>query len=170
MPPLVLHIDQAHPSDFDAVVNLYGDTARWLHERGIQQWPYPLPKAFHTLIQHELAAGELYFARTEKDPEPIGALYLRWSEDALWPKGGAQSGYLYGLAVHPRARGWGVGSELLAWVGDYAKRQGCTHLRLDCLASNPRLRQYYEAQGFAQRGLATMAEHDLALYEKRIGP
>ncbi len=170
MRPLELSINQAYASDFDSVFSLYSDSARWLQEKGIQQWPYPLPRAFCTLIRSELASGDLYLAQTETEPEPIGAFYLRWSEGALWPNDGTQSGYLYGLAVHPRARGWGVGSELLAWVGDYAKRQGCSHLRLDCLAANLKLRQYYEAQGFTQHGLATAAEYDLALYEKRIGP
>jgi hypothetical protein len=38
-------------------------------------------------------------------------------------------------------------------------------VRLDCLASNGRLRQYYEEQGFSYRGEVTDQDYAAVLYE-----
>jgi len=52
-------------------------------------------------------------------------------------------------------------------------QQGCGRarkvkrfLRLDCLASNARLRRYYEDLGFVYRGQLTSGEYVGALYER----
>lgn len=46
----------------------------------------------------------------------------------------------------------GVGAQLLDWAAEETIRQGRHFLRLDCVATNRRLRSYYEAAGFQARG------------------
>jgi GNAT superfamily N-acetyltransferase len=58
------------------------------------------------------------------------------------------------MAVRRRAAG--LGSVILAWAADVARQRGGGALRLDCVASNRRLRTYYEAAGFAHRGDVTV--------------
>ena len=63
----------------------------------------------------------------------------------------------------------------------YNAQQGGESLRLDCVASNGRLRAYYEAAGFVHRGDATVAGAPgqrldegpvtvVSRYEQRLGP
>jgi hypothetical protein len=42
-------------------------------------------------------------------------------------------------------------------VADFARRHDCDSLRLDCVASNDRLRAYYERAGFVYRGDAAVS-------------
>ena len=58
--------------------------------------------------------------------------------------------YLHRMAV--RRTEAGLGPVILAWAADIARQHDCDALRLDCVASNGRLRAYYEAAGFACRG------------------
>jgi hypothetical protein len=51
----------------------------------------------------------------------------------------------------------GLGSVILGWAAGVARQQGREALRLDCVASNRRLRAYYEAAGFVHRGDVTVA-------------
>jgi hypothetical protein len=78
----------------------------------------------------------------------VGTLVLDWS-DPLWPDD-ATAGYLHRLAVRRQAAG--LGSDLLMWAVQEVVRRDRLFLRLDCVASNRRLRGYYEAAGFEHRG------------------
>ena len=51
----------------------------------------------------------------------------------------------------------GLGAVILGWAARIARQQGREALRLDCVASNGRLRAYYEAAGFVHRGDVTVA-------------
>lgn len=163
-----LRIRQAHVKELGQVLRLYNDTAHWLVKQGIEQWPYPVPHAFSQHIEDELTHGEVYLARLSSDPNPVGVAYLRWTKHELWPDDEAHAGYLYGLAVHPRVRGRAIGTALLTWLAKYVKRQGRAYVRLDCLATNKKLRQYYRDQGFYLHGLASLSDFDRALYEKQL--
>lgn len=70
--------------------------------------------------------------------------------DPVWSDVDGNAAYVHRMAVSRRERG--LGAVILAWVKEFARQQGCDTLRLDCVASNERLRGYYEAAGFAYRG------------------
>jgi hypothetical protein len=61
------------------------------------------------------------------------------------------------LRQHATCTGWqlgelsrtkGIGPRIISWVEDYVRRNGCSHLKLDCDAMNPFIIAYYEARGF----------------------
>jgi hypothetical protein len=58
------------------------------------------------------------------------------------------------IAVRRQAAG--LGAVILGWAAAVARERDLEALRLDCVASNGRLRAYYEAAGFAHRGDATV--------------
>ena len=87
--------------------------------------------------------------------------------------------YVHRMAVRRSAAGLGV--VILGWAAGVARQQGGESLRLDCVASNGRLRAYYEAAGFVHRGDATVAGAPgqrldegpvtvVSRYEQRLGP
>lgn len=53
-----------------------------------------------------------------------------------------------GIAVHPQARGQGVGTHLFAALFAFAVERAYKRIRLDVVNSNPRARQLYERLGF----------------------
>ncbi len=56
--------------------------------------------------------------------------------------------YLETMAVHPRARGRGVGGALLRFADGEARRRGRRSLSLYCIASNARAHALYERSGY----------------------
>ena len=65
-----------------------------------------------------------------------------WGEDAS-----ESSLYLHRLALHPATMRKGLGANLLTWITQLAAN-GQKNLRLDCVADNPRLNQFYQRNGF----------------------
>ena len=53
-----------------------------------------------------------------------------------------------GIAVHSKARGMGVGSQLLEEIREYAKQHGYNRVRLDVIDTNPKAKKLYERMGF----------------------
>jgi ribosomal protein S18 acetylase RimI-like enzyme len=58
--------------------------------------------------------------------------------------------YVYTVASLMRPESRGVGRSLITWAVDRARELGVSYLRLDCWASNPLLRAYYENLGFEE--------------------
>jgi GNAT superfamily N-acetyltransferase len=72
------------------------------------------------------------------------------------------------LAIRSDMHGQGLGAQILTWAALKAQREGKRFVRLDCLASNARLRQYYEEQEFVYRGQFTSGEYVAAKYERPL--
>lgn len=53
-----------------------------------------------------------------------------------------------GIFVTEAARGRGIGTALLAAVGEHARAEGCGSVRLDVIDTNPRARALYLREGF----------------------
>lgn len=64
-----------------------------------------------------------------------------------------EAGYVHGLMVHPGRRGTGLGRSLLVWAEDQMRASGRRVARVDCVASNERLRAYYNSLGYAECGV-----------------
>lgn len=60
---------------------------------------------------------------------------------------------IFGFAVHPAARGRGIGSRLLAAAEDVARRRGTRKLMLRVLSHNEVARRLYERHGFVVEGV-----------------
>jgi GNAT superfamily N-acetyltransferase len=100
--------------------------------------------------------------------EVVGTITLQWSDRMFWGETPQDAGYIHKLAVRPAYTGRGVGLQLLRWAEKQASVAGRRSLRLNCLASDRGLCDYYEEAGFKhirnvieQRGLAS-------LYEKKL--
>ena len=89
---------------------------------------------------------------------------LLW-EDAYWATAQGAAGYVHSFALCNDACGYGIGQQILGWIGDYLRDQQRQYLRLDCIASNGRLCRYYEEQGFRYQGQVVDGDYTLALYE-----
>ena len=56
------------------------------------------------------------------------------------------------VIILPEYRSKGVGKELMLWVYDYGKSQGCIASELNCYLSNTKGQEFWEAEGFKAIG------------------
>jgi GNAT superfamily N-acetyltransferase len=150
--------------DLDTVLEILDDAARWVVSQGWDGWK---PGSFsRQTILEQLERGEVYLGKI--GGETIGTITLQWSDRMFWGEVPQDAGYIHKLAVKRAHAGREVGLQLLRWAERRALSAGKRYLRLNCLASDRGLCNYYERAGFEhvrniieQRGLASF-------YEKRL--
>lgn len=140
---------RASPSQLDDVLTILDEAARWLQARGVVQWPSRFEPSW---VEGAIGRGETWLAR-------VGATACATvtldGADSVWDGLAGRALYVHRMAV--RRQSAGVGAAVLAWAAGVARERGLEALRLDCVASNDRLRAYYEAAGFIHRGDVTVA-------------
>src|SRR6185312_15161044 len=162
-----LSIEQARPSDLDSVIDILEEAASWLASRGIDQWrqgSFLGPR--YDSIADQVYRGEVYLAIL--DGEPVGTLTLQWEDKKFWGDVSEDAIYVHRIAIRRAYAGKGLGLRLLQWAESMVAKAGKTYLRLDCMAENAALCEYYERAGFECRGEIQGKGWRGRLYEKRI--
>jgi ribosomal protein S18 acetylase RimI-like enzyme len=156
---------QARLADLDVVVSMLEEAARWMVRRGIEGWT---PDGFsRERIAVLIESGEMYLAVL--DGRPAGTFALQWSDRETWGDVPDDAGYIHGLAIRREFAGAGLGREMLRRAEQMVSLSEREYLRLDCVADNKALNEYYRRAGFAYRGSAEVRGLAVALYEKRVG-
>jgi len=161
----LLKVVAAKPGELETVMGILAEASADLVKRGVQQWPSPPPPALWRLIEQHITLGQVYLARLAGSGELAGTVRFTWRYESVWPEDPDSAGYVHTLAIRPALRGRQLGVALLAWAAGHVRAYPRRLLRLDCMASGQRLRQYYERLGFADRGLAAIDGYELARYE-----
>lgn len=137
---------QATSGDLASVLSILDEAAGWLRSRSIEQWP----DRFETdWVARSVAAGETWLFDGDR-----ATVTLDFT-DELWAGEPGPAAYVHRLAVRRSASG--LGGRVLDWCEAQARQAGCASLRLDCVATNAELRDYYERRGFTFAGLASVA-------------
>ena len=160
-----LEVRGARAQDLDAVVTMLEEAARWMVSRKIEGWT---PDGFsRDRIADLIESGEMYLAVF--DGEPVGTFALQWSDRETWGNVPDDAGYVHGLAIRRDFAGMGLGRELLGRAEHMVSRSNRTYLRLDCVADNGALNEYYRRAGFGYRGRTVVRGLAVSLYEKEVG-
>jgi ribosomal protein S18 acetylase RimI-like enzyme len=108
--------------------------------------------------------------------ELVGTLRLLLREPIVWPEVTEDDAvYVYNLAVKRTWTGHELGRRMLELANDRAVSLGRKCVRLDCVADNAFLRDYYTRAGFEERGEvaarfpAPVGTLQLRRYEKSAG-
>ncbi|MDQ3862993.1 MAG: GNAT family N-acetyltransferase [Actinomycetota bacterium] len=142
-------------------MSILEEASWWLLSRGIDQWT---PGSFsRRRIAGRIEAGEMYLA--EIAGQAVGTFALQWSDEETWSRVPDDAGYVHGLAIRRDYSGVGVGRELLRRAESLAAKSGKRYLRLDCVAENRGLNDYYQRAGFGYRGRALVRGLEVSLYE-----
>ncbi|HEX9057360.1 MAG TPA: GNAT family N-acetyltransferase [Ktedonobacterales bacterium] len=157
-----MRITRAEPGDERAIVEIDLDVRQWLLSRDID--PGQPPRPIEDIVADRVAAGQVYLASIGGDP--VATVTLLWEDPESWGDVPNDAVYVHGLAVRRAAAGNGIGRALLDWAARTAVAAGRAHVRLDCMASNPALRDYYVRTGFTYRGDVTLGRYTLSRYEK----
>ncbi|MFP3990899.1 N-acetyltransferase [Streptomyces sp. E11-3] len=160
-------------ADLALLVGLYDDAARWMIGHGIDQWKPGEKDTDH--FRRWIRQGEVWLAEAveEAAEEAVGGWELWWEDVPAWGEQPPVAGYVHRLMTSSSAPA-GTGRVLLDAAERRIAAAGRPLARLDCLATNPRLRAYYEEAGYAVVGEQTAKEgaggdtYGVILLEKRL--
>ncbi len=157
----------ARPEDMPIVAAILDEASVWLESRGLECWPRPFPAA---TLEGDLARGASYVAWD--GDVAAGTFSLYRTDPAFW---GERPEDLpgYALYLHKLAtrRGRpGLGRAMVELAESMARDEGAACIRLDCVAANAAIRDYYERAGYECRGVVDVAflNWPAALYEKAL--
>jgi len=157
-----LKIRQAMQRDIDTVVDILGEAARWLENRGMAMWQEN--ELSPEVIAAEVNSGLFFLA--EWDGEPAGTIRYQLEDPLFWPEVKRHdSAFIHRLAVRRRFAGGDVSSALILWSISHTQKLNRRFLRLDSEVFRPRLRAIYERIGFRFHSYKQVGPYHVARYE-----
>ena len=158
----------AEPGDAEALVDMRDSAAAWMLAEGISQWrPGEVGLRWYRRL---IAAGSVWVLRSDGGSLAASVCVL-WDDPTVWGELSEPAGYIHGLMIERQRAGRGLGVAVLAWAEAHIAANGRPIARLDCVATNTRLRSYYEAAGYSlvrTREYPDQRWSPSALFEKRI--
>ncbi|OJG73243.1 hypothetical protein RV12_GL000650 [Enterococcus quebecensis] len=153
---LIMKLKEVTTAETQIVMSILKETAEWLKDRGSNQWSEVLQGE----DKHELAKAvereEVFFFYNNEN-ELVG-MVAAWKKPTTWDKllwAGyglhPNSRYIHRVIIRPVYRGKGYGKELLSALKIRFEGEA-DMLRLDCLASNHKLVQFYGENEFTNIG------------------
>jgi len=162
-----LEIVRAGGGDLDVVLAILDGAAEWLVSKGVVG-PWRPGSFSRQAFAIQLDRGEVYVAKLGE--ETAGTITLQWSDELFWPGAPSDALYVHKMAVHPVYHGREFGIQMLEWAGRMAKIAGKKFVRLDCLATNMKIREYYEKAGFIHVNDVMVAGWKASNYQKNLDP
>lgn len=112
----------------------------------------------------DIANGQFFLA--EVCGEAAGTVKFQREDPLFWPDlPSGDAAYVHRLAVRRRFAGGAVSLALLRYAAARTWQDGRRFLRLDCEASRPRLRAFYERVGFRHHSDRQIGPYFVARYE-----
>jgi GNAT superfamily N-acetyltransferase len=160
-----VRIIRAQQGELNAVLEILEEASRWLSSKGLETrwWPSP---AFRQIIKDDIERGEVYVAKGVGGI--VGTITLQWSDRKFWGDLPPDAGYVHKLAIKRSYGGQHLGLRILQWAETKTRAEGKRYLRLDCLASNKTIREYYEKAGFIHIRDTLSPGWKASLYEKKL--
>ena len=155
-------IQQAMSQEAELVAEILTEAAQWLQRAGMRMWRED--ELSSVRISADVAGGFFFIAR--RLGEPAGTVKFQLEDPDFWPDvQRPDAAYVHRLAVRRRHAGTGVSTALLVWAVERARNLGRNRLRLDCEASRPRLRSFYESFGFVHHINRPVGPYFVSRYE-----
>jgi len=158
--------------DCDIAIEIMHNVGKWLVESGLNPEEYWLPENMNReyLLKH-VEPNEFYVILV--DDKPAASVVLQenqrnqsWeSVDKDNPK---HALYIHWIAVNREFSGKGLPKIVLDLAINEAKRRGYKLIRLDTIASQPKLRKVYDDLGFIAVHIGDGEFADTVFYEMKI--
>ena len=155
-------IRQATPRDIEVVSDILKEAARWLEQAGAPLWQQE--ELEPASIGADVRAGLFFLA--EHSGKAAGTVKFQLEDPLFWPDVPPQeAAYIHRLAVRRAYAGTGLSATLLRWAVERAQALRLRYLRLDCVASRPRLRAVYERLGFEHHSDRQVGPYFVSRYQ-----
>jgi len=138
---------------------------------GFDNWrkPYPLDRlradarerAVYAVYEQETLVATFTLADRPVQPYDDPSIWARPDDPAI---------YVNRLAVSPGAQGRGIGAWCMRWIERKTARSARRAVRLDALAANQRLLDFYFALGYEERGRRSHGGYEFACLELEVEP
>lgn len=162
-------ICQATSEHFEAMLNIFLETAEWLRSKGIRQWGHFVDGYGRDDITASIDSGSAYVVL--QGDTVIGTVCVliepeEWDHH-IWPDTNLEdSVMIHRLAVSRDFAGMGIGKHIITWVENGLQFPSAKkYIRLDCVGDNEKLNAYYVSQGFEKVGSTDGHSN----YQKEIG-
>ncbi|MBO0889245.1 GNAT family N-acetyltransferase [Candidatus Bathyarchaeota archaeon] len=165
MTPAQLRISKADPSSLDTVLAILDEATVRLLKNGMPT-AWEAGKFSRQAFLDQIEKGEVHIAFVGS--EAAGTFILQWSDLLWWGERPDEAGYIHKFAIKPSFAGKGLGVEMVKWAEATAKKAGKKFLRLNCMADDRKIRDYYERLGFIHKGDVMGPKCLGSLYEKRL--
>jgi len=145
----VFEIKIAAIEESSAIIKMLKQLAQWMKENDINQWRYLLDGGDDEEIKQAIVNQETYIVLEDKDIIATFSLSSKQSEwdRQLWGNDTTLSSlYLHRLAIIPAYMKKGIGKSILKWIQENMSDKEV--LKLDCVADNVKLNNFYKCNGF----------------------
>lgn len=153
-----MNLIQAKNDEGKKALDLLKEAAEWLKEQGSSQWSDVLTGEDKHGLAEAVKRGEVFFFYNN-EKELVG-MVAAWKKPTEWDqqlwgdfRPNKKAVYIHRVIIRPFYRGKNYGEALLTALKNQFRTQGL-ELRLDCLASNKNLINFYKTNGFKQVGKA----------------
>jgi GNAT superfamily N-acetyltransferase len=137
-----VQIVQASEVDLERVMQLFADARAWHLQKGVDVWS----EFDQRQIASDIRDGRVFVAKAGM--AVLGAVTLVESDPLVWGPEETEAIYIHKLASSRDRAVRGVGTLLLQWVQEFARKRGKKCVRLDTWNGNRGMRTYYERNGF----------------------
>lgn len=146
-----LNVRLAQLDDYKTVLETMMSTAKWLNKKGSSQWNDLLSgKDVHN-TERAIQNNEVYLA--ELEGELVG-MFVLWENQSEWDRtlwGEEDTDtiyYLHRVTLTQSAHGKRLGMRLVEAALEVAVNNHKHKVRLDCIADNRYLNEFYKSAGF----------------------
>ncbi|WP_342599139.1 GNAT family N-acetyltransferase [Psychrobacillus sp. FSL H8-0483] len=147
-------VSVATSKEANQILDLLKDVAKWLKEKGIDQWGFLAGGGEDDEIRQGINNKETFIVKRNGEIVATFTLYQTQSQwdQHIWGNLKDDAVYLHRLALTHSKIGSGLGKDVLQWLETYLKNEGKNTLRLDCLGNNFKLNKFYLINGFEKVG------------------
>ena len=156
-------------AELSIVLGLLKESAEFLQSKKLDQWSYWLnpPQERIDWITEGIKQHEFYFVKNESDVI-IGMFRLLFEDELYWGKQNDKAGYVHSLVIKSEFKGNGFGNKIMKHIESLLIEKSISLFRLDCVANNQGLCNYYKNLGFKKVGEIQMPLSLNNLYEKTL--
>jgi GNAT superfamily N-acetyltransferase len=134
----------------DLIIQILKQVAGWMKDNGIDQWRYLLEGGDDNEIIEAVVNKNTYIVI--KDSEIIATFTLsttqsEWDKHIFGEDVLGNAFYLHRLAILPTYMNQDLGKNILTWIQENNK-SGKEYLKLNCVAGNIKLNNFYKCNGF----------------------
>jgi GNAT superfamily N-acetyltransferase len=148
------NIKIATNDDIYKVIKMLKQIALWMKDNDINQWRFLLEGGDDEEIELAITNQETYIVLKDND---IVATFTLLSKQSEWDKQiwgediTSKTLYLHRFAIIPTYMNTGLGRSILAWIQNIVRDK--EYVRLDCVADNHKLNNFYKNNEFELVGL-----------------
>ncbi len=158
-------ISLAREEDLEEFHKIILSRCKWLEKNNINQWKitsYPIRFDINYFKEH---INNLYIIK--KNNKVLGGFLFKDSDEQYWSDSiKVNAYYIHHLVTKINTHG--LGKILIKFALNKAKKDNKEYLRLDCVADNKKLNEYYKKLGFKYSGVTQIKDWNENLWQIRL--